>query len=100
MPNLSTRDNDLYRIDHMIDFCEKLVELTRDLSEEKLENDWVKMYAILELFQILGEAARKVSDDLKQAYPEIPWRDTIDLRNRLIHGYDDIEYHLLWVGLQ
>ena len=95
MPKLSTRDNDLYRIGHMIDFCEKPGMLTKDSSEEILEEDWMKTYAIMELFQLLGEAASKVSDELKLHYPHIPWQDAKDLRNRLIHGYDDIDYRRL-----
>jgi uncharacterized protein with HEPN domain len=42
--------------------------------------------------EIIGEAARRISDDLKQEYPEIPWRKIITQRNVLIHDYDDIDY--------
>ncbi len=100
MPKLSIPDNDRYRVVHMIEFCEKLAELTSHLSEEILEGDWMQTYAIMQLFEMLGEAANKVSGRLKEEHPEIPWQDTTDLRNRLIHGYNDIEYHLLWYGLE
>ena len=99
MPKLSTRDKDKYRIGHMIEFCEKLVDMTTRLSEELLEDDWVQMYAVMQLFEMIGEASAKVSDDLKHAYPDVPWQETTDMRNRLIHGYDDIEYHLLWLAM-
>ncbi len=100
MHTRSMRDNDHYRIGHMIEFCEKLAELSHSISEEILEDDWVYTFAVMQLYEMLGEAATKVGDELKIKYPEIPWRDIIDLRNRLIHGYDDTEYHLLWLAME
>jgi uncharacterized protein with HEPN domain len=100
MPTQSTQDNDRYRIGHMIEFCEKLAELANTISEEILEDDWVYTFAVMQLYEMLGEAASKVSNELKMKYPEIPWRDITDLRNRLIHGYDDTEHHLLWLAME
>ena len=48
--------------------------------------------------EIIGEAARRISDDLKQEHPEIPWRKIIAQRNVLIHEYDDIDYKEIWVS--
>jgi len=45
---------------------------------------------------IIGEAARRISEDLKQEHPEIPWRKIIAQRNVLIHEYDDIDYKEIW----
>jgi uncharacterized protein with HEPN domain len=84
----------------MIEFCEKLAELANSISEEILEDDWVYTFAVMQLYEMLGEAASKVSNELKIKYYEIPWRDITDLRNRLIHGYDDTEHHLLWLAME
>ena len=46
--------------------------------------------------EIIGEAARRISDELKQEHPEIPWRKIIAQRNVLIHEYDDIDYKEIW----
>jgi uncharacterized protein with HEPN domain len=46
--------------------------------------------------EIIGEAARRVSPELKAAHPEIPWRLIIDQRNVLIHAYDEIEHERIW----
>jgi len=59
------RDNDHYRIGHMIEFCEKLAELSHSISEEILEDDWVYTFAVMQLYEMLGEAATKVGDELK-----------------------------------
>ena len=46
--------------------------------------------------EIIGEAARRISEELKQEHPEIPWRKIIAQRNVLIHEYDDIDYKQIW----
>jgi len=46
--------------------------------------------------EIIGEAARRVSADLKEANPQIPWRLIVDQRNVLIHAYDEIEDERIW----
>jgi len=48
------------------------------------------------LIQIVGEAARKVSPEFKQAHPEIPWQGIIGMRNRLVHDYFRIESSRVW----
>jgi uncharacterized protein with HEPN domain len=45
---------------------------------------------------IIGEAARGLTEELRQAHPEVPWRQMIAMRNVLIHGYFDIDVDLVW----
>jgi uncharacterized protein with HEPN domain len=44
----------------------------------------------------VGEAATRVSEDLRARHPQIAWRPIISLRNRLIHGYDAVDLDILW----
>ncbi|MCB0307669.1 MAG: DUF86 domain-containing protein, partial [Calditrichaeota bacterium] len=53
----------------------------------------------LQLCQIIGEAATRLSQDLRDAHPAVPWREVIAFRNRLIHGYDTIDRDILWAIL-
>ena len=46
--------------------------------------------------EIIGEAARGLSEELRKAHPEVPWRQMIAMRNVLIHGYFDIDVDLVW----
>ncbi len=46
--------------------------------------------------EIIGEAARGLTEELRQAHPEVPWRQMIAMRNVLIHGYFDIDVDLVW----
>lgn len=46
--------------------------------------------------EILGEAARRVSNEFQQAHPEIDWRNTIGLRNVIAHRYDQVDQEIVW----
>jgi uncharacterized protein with HEPN domain len=58
--------------------------------------DRVLHLAITRLFEVLGEAANRVSPETRSTFPSIPWRDAIDLRNVLIHAYDTVDLHIVW----
>lgn len=46
--------------------------------------------------RIIGEATRGLTEELRQAHPEVPWRQMVAMRNVLIHGYFDIDVDLVW----
>ena len=69
---------------------------TANRSREDLNNDEMLAISLVHLLEIVGEAANGVSDDFRKQYPYIPWRKMIGLRNRLIHGYFDINLDIVW----
>lgn len=66
------------------------------LNPTHIETDRVFFLATLKLVEIVGEAATRISEPLQAAHPEIPWREIIGTRNHLIHGYDAVDYSILW----
>jgi len=52
--------------------------------------------ALVRLLEIVGEAAGRISKQVCACHPEIPWPEIIGLRNRLVHGYDAVDYDILW----
>ena len=54
------------------------------------------MLAATHLLELLGEAAAHVSPEMQKKYPAIPWPKIVSMRNRLIHGYDYIDYNIVW----
>ena len=67
---------------------------------EEFENDLQCQYAVIRGIEVMGEAAARVSDDFVAQHPEIPWRQIIGMRNRMIHGYDDIVLSVVWEVLR
>lgn len=63
---------------------------------EDYEKDELCQHAVTRAIEIIGEAAGRVSEQFKDLHPKLPWRQMIGMRNRLIHGYDDIANSIVW----
>ena len=61
-----------------------------DLDKDRLLN-----LALTRLVEIIGEAARRVPEEVQEQYPALPWIQMIGARNRLIHGYDSVDFDIL-----
>jgi uncharacterized protein with HEPN domain len=91
-----TRRDDASRLKHIVEATEKTIRFTRGKKRHDLDSDELLKLALLQLLQIIGEAASGVSDRMKENHPEIRWRDMKDARNRLIHGYDEVNIDIVW----
>jgi len=81
---------------HIQDEAEYLMSQTQGLSKDKFVGDETLKRAFVRSIEIIGEAAKKVPDDLKQKYTQIEWRAMAGMRDRLIHGYFGIDYDIVW----
>ena len=88
--------DDRVRLAHMREAAEKAVSLGRDTSRRGLEEDEVLRLALTKLVEIVGEAAKHVSDATRLATPSVPWNAAARMRDRLIHHYFDIDLDILW----
>lgn len=52
--------------------------------------------AVIRRLEIIGEAARRISDETRATLPEIPWRQLIGMRNQVIHLYDGVDMEIVW----
>ena len=52
--------------------------------------------SLVRLLEIIGEAPSRTTADERARYPQIPWAQIVGLRNRLIHGYDSVDFDILW----
>ena len=60
------------------------------LEDEKTQD------AIMFNLIVMGEAAKKISDDFQEMHPEIPWSSIIGTRNVIVHGYDQVKLQIIW----
>ncbi len=81
---------------HMRDHAEEAVALAKSRTREDLETDRVFELALTRLVEIIGEAAGRVATEIQEAHPEIPWRQIVGTRHRLIHAYDAVDHDILW----
>ena len=91
-PNLK---EDLVLIGHMLDFAGKAVDFNKGRKRTDLDSDEMLAMATIHLIEMLGEASRCVSEILQDKYPEIPWGEISGTRNRLAHGYIDVDLDII-----
>ena len=84
------------RLRHMLDHAHEVVSLTQGKSRVDIDKDRLLNLALVRLLEIIGEAANQTSKEERSRYPEIPWLQIVSLRNRLIHGYDAVDFDILW----
>ena len=65
-------------------------------SRSDLESERPLQHLLIRNLEILGEAASRVSGAFREVHPEVPWRDLVDMRNKLIHAYFDINLNIIW----
>ena len=56
--------------------------------------------AVIRKFEILGEAAKQIPEDIKAKYPDVPWKAMAGMRDKLIHFYAGVDYRLVWETIQ
>jgi uncharacterized protein with HEPN domain len=94
----SRRDLD-YLID-IQDAIDRAIEYTSGLTWEEYLQDRKTQDAVVRNLEVLGEASKNVSDDLRLQFPEIPWREMSGTRDRLIHHYFGMNQEIIWQIVQ
>lgn len=80
----------------MLDAARKATDFIKGRKRTDLDKDEKLTLALVRLLEVLGEAAKSVSEQCRQKYPSIPWRQIAGTRDRLIHGYFDIDLDIVW----
>jgi uncharacterized protein with HEPN domain len=81
---------------HILDHAREACTLVQNRDREDLDLDRLLNLALARLLEIIGEAASRVSLEERTRYPQIPWPQIIGMRNRLIHGYNLVDFEILW----
>jgi len=80
----------------MIEAAKTLARFVERRGRRDLDSDQMLLFACTHAVLIIGEAASNLSEDLRDAYPTIPWPQIVAMRNRLVHAYFDIDHDVLW----
>ena len=87
--------DDAYVLDMLL-AARKVLEFTEDIGWDRFQRDDLVQNAVMRQIQIIGEAARKISPEYQEDHPEVPWRDIVGMRNRLVHEYFRILPRRVW----
>jgi len=90
-------DRDAAYLWDMLDAARAVEEFTSPVKFEQYLQDRKVRMAVERAVEIIGEAARRVSDGFRSAHPEIPWKKIIGQRNVLAHEYGEVRHERMWV---
>lgn len=85
-----------FYVDDMISFSEKVLSYTAGMDQSAFVANALVYDATVRNLELIGEAATHIPDEVRQAYPRVPWRMIVATRNRLIHAYLGIDNDTLW----
>lgn len=91
-----SRPGELDYLDDMVEAAEKIERYTDAMSREEFVSDEKTVDAVLRNLEILGGAAKLLSDDVRGQASEIPWSEMAGMRDKLIHGYATIDLDIVW----
>lgn len=91
-----TQHDDIVRLQHMLENAREAVAMIKGKERSNLGRERMLELSLIRLIAVVGEAATRVTDEGQAKYPSIPWRQVVGMRNRLIHGYDQVDLHILW----
>lgn len=74
--------------------------MVRARTRPNLDSDRMLALALTRLMEIIGEASRRVSVATRDKHSEVPWRAIIGMRDRMIHGYGEVDLDVLWDVIQ
>ena len=90
------RAEDRIRLLHMVDASQAAMKFVSGRQRDDLQTDQMLLFAVLRAIEVIGEAASKVSDEVRLANTDIPWKAIVGMRNRLIHAYFDVDTQMVW----
>jgi uncharacterized protein with HEPN domain len=88
--------SDAVRVRHILDAAQEAVAFVSGRSRADLDTDRMLGLALVRLLEIIGEAARGVSENFRELHPEVAWNRMTGMRDRLVHGYFDVNLGVVW----
>jgi uncharacterized protein with HEPN domain len=88
--------DDLVYVAHMLDVARSIAAKVAGKTRVEFDADENLRLALTHLIQIIGEAARRVSQAFRESHPRIPWKSIIGMRHRVVHDYIHVDYDQVW----
>lgn len=91
-----SKPSDLDLLDDILICMEKIQSYINGITYEQFIDDFKTQDAVIRNIEVIGEAAKHLSDNLRLKYSDIPWKEIVGTRDRLIHGYFGVNIDIVW----
>jgi len=88
--------NDLVFIKHLLESINAIEEFSKDMKKEDLFSNRLKQSAIVREIEIIGEAVKNISENIKKRYKKVEWRAIVGTRDKIIHHYFGVDLNIVW----
>lgn len=85
---------------HILSCIERIEQYTLGISEEEFMKNFLIQDGVMRNIEIIAEASKKISSEIKSQNPEIPWRLIMAMRNKIVHEYFGIDLPAIWNVIQ
>jgi uncharacterized protein with HEPN domain len=92
--------NDQVYIQHILESIDRIQDYTEDITEEEFREKDMVQDAVVRQIEIIGEATKQLSEQEKEKYPDVPWKDIAGMRDNLIHNYFGVDLQQVWQTIQ
>jgi len=89
--------------DYIADIAESvrdIIDFTKGMSFDDFLIDKKTQYAVIRSLEIIGEAAKKIPDSIRENYPGVPWKQMAGTRDKLIHEYHGVDLAIIWAVVE
>jgi uncharacterized protein with HEPN domain len=83
-------------VEDILDAMDKVELLLEGVNYDRFEADFRINFAVVRALEIIGEASKRLPDDLRQRYPAVPWKGMAGMRDRIVHEYDNVDLQIVW----
>lgn len=88
------------RLEHILECINNINEFAEGKTFEQIESDKMRYFAIVYQLVIIGEAANMLTKEFREARPQTPWREIVNMRNFIVHGYNVVDKTEVWSVIQ
>ena len=90
-----TRDDSIY-LRHILDAINAIEEYLRGVNRKQFKATRLIQDGTIREIEVIGQAVKYLSKDIRKSYPEVPWQDIAGMRDKLIHGYFGVDIEKVW----
>ena len=94
------RKDDLVYLKHILDAILRIEEYVSNVNNDTFSRNNLLQDGVIRQIEIIGEATKRLSKDIRKQYPKIPWRDIAGTRDKLIHDYFGVDVDTVWDTVQ